>query len=112
MSLIHAIEHGASHALSHTLGHSVAYAITAAAAQAGGAGIHVAVASAMAAHETKHIRHKEEAYKKSRGLRGLTRARANKEISQTWAGAGAGSAGSVGISLGVIYGMVCPFIKL
>ena len=107
MSLIHAIEHGASHALSHTLAGTVAYAVTAAAAQAGGGALHVVVASAMATHETKHIRHKEHAYKKSRGLRGFTRARANKDITKTWAGAGAGSAGSIGIGLGVIYGAVC-----
>ena len=106
MSLIHAIEHGVSHALSHTLAGSVAYAVTAAAAQAGGGALHVAVASAMSAHETKHIRHKEKTYKKSRGLKGFTRARANKDITKTWAGAGAGSAGSIGIGLGVIYGAV------
>ena len=106
VSVIHAVEHGVSHALSHTLGHSIAYAVTAGAAQAGGGAVHFAVAGAMAAQESKHIRDKEKEFKKSRGLKGLTRTRANKDVSKTWAGAMAGSTGSVGIGLGVIYGAV------
>ena len=104
--MIHAVEHGVSHALSHTLAGIVAYSVTAGAAQAGGAGVHFAVASAMAAKETSHIRHKEKLHKKTWGLQGLTRTRANKEVTKTWTGAGAGAAGSVGIGLGVIYGAV------
>ena len=106
MSLIHSVEHGVSHALSHTLGGIVAYSVTAAAAQAGGGAVHFAVASAMAAKETSHIRHKEKQHKKTFGLRGLTRTRANKEVTKTWAGASVGAAGSVGVGLGVIYGAV------
>ena len=104
--MIHAVEHGVSHALSHTLAGIVAYSVTAGAAQAGGAGVHFGVASLMAAKETSHIRHKEKLHKKTWGLRGLTRTRANKEVTKTWTGAGAGAAGSVGIGLGVIYGAV------
>ena len=88
------------------MGSTVAYAVTAGAAQAGAGVVHVAVAGAMAAQESKHIRDKEKEFKKSRGLKGLTRTRANKDISKTWAGAMAGSTGSVGIGLGVIYGAV------
>ena len=104
--MIHAVEHGVSHALSHSLAGIVAYSITAAAAQAGGGAVHFAVAGAMAAKETSHIRHKEERHKKTWGLQGLTRTRANKEVTKTWAGAGIGAAGSVGVGLGVIYGAV------
>ena len=68
--------------------------------------MHFAVAGAMAAHETKHIRHKEKTHKKTGGLKGLSGTRAKKEVTKTWVGAGAGSAGSVGIGLGVIYGAV------
>ena len=99
-----------SHALSHTLAGVVAYSVTAASAQAGGGALHFAVAGAMAARETKHIRHKEHTYKKNRGLKGFTRARANKDVSKTWGGAMAGSAGSLGIGLGVIYGAVLRHI--
>ena len=88
------------------MGHSIAYAVTAGAAQAGGAAVHVAVAGAMAAQESKHIRDKEKEFKKSRGLKGLTRTRANKDITTTWAGAMAGSGGSVGMSVGIIWGAV------
>ena len=84
----------------------MAYSVTAGAAQGAGAGVHFAVASAMAAKETTHIRHKEKLHKKTWGLQGLTRTRANKEVTKTWTGAGAGAAGSVGIGLGVIYGAV------
>ena len=88
------------------MGSTVAYAVTAGAAQAGAGVVHVGVAVGMAAQESKHIRDKEKEFKKSRGLKGLTRTRANKDITKTWAGAMAGSGGSVGIGLGVIYGAV------
>ena len=88
------------------MGSTVAYAVTAGAAQAGGGAVHFAVAGAMAAQESKHIRDKEKEFKKSRGLKGLTRTRANKDVSKTWAGAMAGSTGSVGISVGIIWGAV------
>ena len=106
VSVIHAVEHGVSHALSHTLGHSIAYAVTAGAAQAGGGAVHFAVAGAMAAQESKHIRDKEKEFKKSRGLKGLTSTRANKDITKTWTGALAGSGGSLAVGLGVYYGAV------
>ena len=88
------------------MGHVVTYAVTQGAAQAGAGVVHVAVAAGMATKETKHIRDKEKEFKKSRGLKGLTRTRAQKDITKTWAGAMAGSGGSVGIGLGVIYGAV------
>ena len=100
------MEHGVSHALSHTLGHIVSYAITAAAAQGSFGVVHFAVAGAMAAQETKHIRHKEKTHKQTGGLRGLSGTRAKKEVTKTWVGAGAGAGGSVAIGLGVIYGAV------
>ena len=104
--MIHSVEHGFSHALSHTLGEVIAYSITAGVAQAGGGIVHGAVAGAMAAKETSHIRHKEQKHKKTHGLQGLSRTRGNKEVAKTWTGAGMGAAGSVGIGLGVIYGAV------
>ena len=93
------------------MGSTVAYAVTAGAAQAGAGVVHVAVAGAMAAQESKHIRDKEKEFKKSRGLKGLTRTRAQKDITKTWAGAMVGSGGSVGIGLGVLYGAV-RFLQL
>ena len=88
------------------MGSTISYAVTAGAAQAGAGVVHVAVAGAMAAQESKHIRDKEKEFKKSRGLKGLTRTRANKDITKTWTGAMTGSVGSVGMSVGIIWGAV------
>ena len=88
------------------MGHIVAYSITTGVAQASAGVVHLGVAAAMAVQETKHIRHKEETHKKTGGLRGFSRARAKKEVAKTWVGATAGSAGSVGIGVAVISGMV------
>ena len=88
------------------MGSTVAYAVTAGAAQASAGVVHIAVAGAMAAKESKHIKDKEKEFKKSRGLKGLTRTRANKDITKTWTGALAGSGGSLAVGLGVYYGAV------
>ena len=88
------------------MGHIVAYSITQSVAQGSAGVVHIGVAAAMAAQETKHIRHKEETHKKTGGLRGFSRARGKKEMTKTWVGATAGSVGSVGVGVGVITGMV------
>ena len=88
------------------MGHLVAYTITQSVAQGSAGVVHMGVAAAMAAQETKHIRHKEETHKKTGGLRGFSRARGKKEVAKAWTGAAAGSVGSVGVGVGVLSGMV------
>ena len=68
--------------------------------EAGGDILHGAIATGVASHKTVKHRRKEKLFKKTGGLSGFSRTKANKEITKAWSEAVVGTGSSVGGTFG------------
>ena len=95
ISMVHAAEHALEHALVHSLGHAAAGLW----AHAAGGALHGVIAGSLAANKTRKTRRREKVFGKTGGLSGFSRTKANKEVTETWSGAVAGTGGSISMGL-------------
>ena len=93
---IHAAEHALEKAVVQTVGHATATTV----AHAGGIAMHGVLATGLASHKTVKHRRKEKLFKKTGGLSGFSRTKANREVTKTWSEAVVGTGSSVGGTFG------------
>ena len=94
---IYAAERALVKALVKTVGHGMRTKI---AEHAGGIAIQSVVATGVASHKTVKHRRQEKLYKKTGGLAGFSRTKANREVTKTWSEAVVGTSSSVGGTFG------------
>merc|ERR1719458_148491 len=61
-----------------------------------GGSVHGVIAAAGASVQTAKSRKKEKAFGKTGGLKGFSRTKANKDVTETWSGAVVGTGASIG----------------
>ena len=94
---IYVAEHALEKALVKTVGHGM---FTTFVQHAGGIAMQSVVATGVASHQTVKHRRQEKLYKKTGGLAGFSRTKANREVTKTWSEAVVGTSTSVGGTFG------------
>ena len=86
------MEHAIIHGFTETAGAVMATHM----AHLAGGSVHGVIAAAGASVQTAKSRKKEKAFGKSGGLKGFSRTKANKDVTETWSGAVVGTGASIG----------------
>ena len=84
------------HAIIHGLTESAGVVAATHMAHLAGGSVHAVLAAGAATAKTAKSRRKEKAFEKTGGLKGFSRTKANKEVTETWSGAVVGTGASIG----------------